>query len=107
MNSVFQSINLDLKIPTMNHGNDHEQCFPKYQIKSEDPKHTSVPWVLADSGPLSKCTLPSPPQPRRNTSLSLSLSPPQPRNTLKPCLNINVGHGCYIIEISILKLSQA
>ena len=104
MHSVFRSINLDLKIPTMNHGNDHEQCFPKYQIKSEDPKPTSVPWVRADSDPLSKCRPPSPPQPRRNTSLSLS--PPQPRNTFKPCL-INVGHGCYIIEISILKLSQA
>ena len=84
MHSVFRSINLDLKIPTMNHGNDHEQCFPKYQIKSEVPKHTSVPWVRADSVPLSKCRPPSPPQPRRNTSLSLS--PPQPRNTFKPCL---------------------
>ena len=38
MNSVFQSINLDLRIPTMNHGNDYEQCFPKYQLRGEDPK---------------------------------------------------------------------
>ena len=66
-----ESINLDLRIPTMNHGNDHEQCFPKYQIKSEDPKPTSVPSVRADSVPLSKCRPPS---------------PPQPRNTFKPCL---------------------
>ena len=57
MNSVFQNINLEVKIPNP----------------------TSVPWVRADSDPLSKCTPPS---------------PPQPRNTLKPCL-INVGHGCY------------